>query len=80
MGYTTRDLDRIVRLKSWSKTKKINELLRIDCDMYTNMGIDSTKTEKQLAKKTSRKIYRLIKTLNPSMGSDLLKAMDQEYA
>jgi hypothetical protein len=48
--------------------------------MYTNMGIDSTKTEKQLAKKTSRKIYRLIKTLNPSMGSDLLKAMDQEYA
>ena len=79
MGYTTRDLDKIVGLKSWSKTKKIHELLRIDCDMYTNMGVDSTKTEKQLAKKTSRKIYRLIKTLNPSMGSDLLKAMDQEY-
>ena len=80
MGYTTRDLDKIVGLKSWSNRKKIHELLRIDCDMYTNMGIDSTKTEKQLAKKTSRKIYRLIKALNPSMGSDLLKAMDREYA
>ena len=48
MVYTTRDLDKIVGLKSWSSTKKIHELLRIDCDMYTNMGIDSTKTEKQL--------------------------------
>ncbi len=80
MGYTTRDLDRIVRLKSWSKTRKIHELLRIDCDMYANMGIDSTKTEKKIAQKTSKKIYKLIKDLNPVMGADLLKAMDQEYA
>jgi hypothetical protein len=48
--------------------------------MYANMGIDSTKTEKKIAQKTSKKIYKLIKDLNPVMGADLLKAMDQEYA
>ena len=80
MSYTTRDLEKIIQFKSWSNTKKIHELLRIDCDMYTNMGIDSSKTERQIAKRTSKKIYTLIKKLNPHMGSDLLKAMDEEYA
>ena len=41
---------------SVSDREKINRLLELDCNMYANLGSDSTKTEKQLAKKTSRKI------------------------
>jgi hypothetical protein len=45
--------------------------------MYTNLGVDSTKTEKEIAKKNSRKIYRLIKGIDYKIGNDFLVAMDR---
>ena len=52
MVYTENDIEKIVSFKTWSDKKKIDELCRIDCDMYCNLGIDSTKTEKLKVKNT----------------------------
>jgi len=72
MSYTIDDIDKIIDFKTWSAQDKIDELLRIDCKQYTNLGIDSTKTEVELTKRNSRKIYRLIKSVDKEMGQYLL--------
>ena len=51
MEYKYDDVDKIIEFKTWDNRKKINELFRIDTYMYTNMGIDSTKTERDNAKR-----------------------------
>tara|TARA_Y100000004_G_C8698787_1_gene320714 strand:+ start:20 stop:259 length:240 start_codon:yes stop_codon:yes gene_type:complete len=76
MDYTINDIDKILEFKTWSDRKKIDELLRIDCDMYTNLGIDSTKKEKSEVTKNSRRIYKAIKTIDQKMGQTFLLAMD----
>ena len=78
MVYKIDDIDKIYEFKSWKDRQKIDELLRIDCSMYTNLGIDSNKSEKETVKKNSRRIYNLIKKINPSMGKQFLGAMDDE--
>lgn len=57
--------------------EKIDKLLELDCDMYTNLGTDSTKTEKQEVKRMSKKIYRAIQDINEAIGKSLLQAMDK---
>ena len=57
--------------------QKIDKLLELDCNLYTNLGIDSTKTEKQEVKRMSRKIYKAIQTINEPVGKSLLQAMDK---
>ena len=76
MEYTLNDIEKIVDFKTWSDRKKIDELLRIDCKQYTNLGIDSTKSEREEVKRTSKKIYRLIKTVDKEFGSRLLHLVD----
>ena len=76
MEYTIEDIEKIESFKTWSDRKKVDELLRIDCDMYTNIGSDSTKTEKENVKRNSRKIYRVIKSIDDKVGKELLNAMD----
>jgi len=61
MDYTIKDIEKILEFKTWSDRRKIDELLRMDCDMYTNLGIDSTKKEKSEVTKNSRRIYKAIK-------------------
>ncbi len=78
MEYRINDIEKITEFKSWSERKKIDELLRIDCNMYTNLGTDSTKAERLQVKKNSRKIYRAIKNINQRMGEPLLVAMDKD--
>ena len=56
---------------------KIDKLLELDCNMYTNLGSDSTKTEKLEVKRMSRKIYKAIQTINEPVGKSLLQAMDK---
>ena len=51
MRYGFDDIDTIVELSSWTDKQKLDELLRIDCAMYTNLGINSTQAEKELIKK-----------------------------
>ncbi len=40
-------INKITRYKTWSVKRKVDALLEIDANMYTNLGIDSTKKEKQ---------------------------------
>ena len=41
-----------------SQKEKLDRLFEIDCVMYTNLGIDSTKSEREETKKRSRVINR----------------------
>ena len=70
-------VNKIVNYTSVSDKEKINRLLELDCNMYANLGIDSTKTEKLEVKKQSRTIYRAIKEIDAAMGRSLLEHMDK---
>jgi CRISPR/Cas system CSM-associated protein Csm2 small subunit len=77
MEYTVDDIEKIISFTSWNTRKKIDELLRIDCFMYTTLGLDSSSKERTTASKNSRKIYRAIKNLDYKIGNDFLIAMDR---
>ena len=57
--------------------EKIDKLLELDCNLYTNLGTDSTKAEKQEVKRMSKKIYRAIQTISEPIGKSLLQAIDK---
>ncbi len=56
--------------------ERIDSLLEMDANMYTNLGSDSTKGDKEEVKKNSRIIYRAIKDLDESTGKLLLQHQD----
>ena len=76
MIYTTEKIDQIYNYKSLSNNEKIDRLLEIDANQYTNCGIDSTKLEKQQVKKNSTYIYKTIKKIDEKIGVSLLKHQD----
>jgi len=77
LKYTIDDVEKIASYSTWSLKKKIDTLLHIDCIMYANLGIDSTKTERLETKKKSRLIYRAIKKLDENVGQSLLISVDK---
>lgn len=56
--------------------ERTDALLKLDCDMYTNLGIDSLKKEKQEVKKNSKHIYKQIKGIDEVSGNMLLDCLD----
>ena len=72
MEYTYEDVEKVISFSSWSDKKKIDELFRIDCYMYANLGIDSTQKERDEVEKKSRYIYRAIKKIDPQLGDKLI--------
>jgi len=71
--------EEILRIaEDYQKTvvERINKLLEMDATMYTNLGSDSTKSEKQEVKKNSRIIYRAIRDLDIETGKLLLQHQD----
>ena len=66
----------IAREFNLSIIERTDALLKIDCDMYTKLGIDSTKAEKQQVKATSKQIYKYIKGIDEVSGNLLLKSLD----
>tara|TARA_R110000803_G_scaffold49912_1_gene103771 strand:- start:194 stop:427 length:234 start_codon:yes stop_codon:yes gene_type:complete len=71
--------EEILRIASdYQKTalERIDQLLKEDANSYTNLGINSTKTEKEEVKKNSRAIYRAIKDLDEPTGKLLLQHQD----
>jgi len=76
MSYNVKDIEKIVGFKSWTIKKKVDSLLRIDADLYCNLGTDSSDTEKKQAIIKSRKIYNAIKKCNHELGSRLIQSMD----
>lgn len=73
MAYTIDDIDKILGYTSWKNKKKIDTLLEIDADLYTNLGKESSKTQIENVKKASRKIYKAIKTIDEYTGRLLLR-------
>jgi hypothetical protein len=72
-----RDLaEKIAKDFALSVKEKTDELLRIDCEQYTNLGTDSLKSEITKVKSDSKFIYRQIKTVDTDIGTMLLKALD----
>ena len=70
-------IDKILNYKTYSIKRKIDSLLEMDANLYCNLGIDSTKGERQEAKKSSKQIYIAIRTLDKDMGNKLLYHMDK---
>lgn len=56
--------------------ERTDALLKLDCDMYTNLGVDSLKKEKQEVKKNSKHIYKQIKGIDEVSGNMLLACLD----
>ena len=67
--------DFIDEVLSSSDTNK-EKLLEYDSKMYCYLGIDSTKKEKENAKKKSRAIYRAIAKFDPFLGKNFLWYLD----
>jgi len=53
----------------------IDALLHIDAQMYSNMGTDTTKAEKESVRRASAFIYRLIKGIDPEKGQRFILGM-----
>lgn len=70
-------IEEVLSNDSWDEKQKKDELYRIDCKMYTNLGIDSTKGERNEVKKKSRLIYKAIQKINHHEGTQLLQAIDK---
>ena len=56
--------------------ERTDALLKLDCDMYTNLGIDSLKKDKEQVKKNSKHIYKQIKGIDETSGNMLLSCLD----
>ena len=76
MTYTVKDIDKISGFKTWTDKQKIDELLRIDADLYCNMGSESTVQDKKEAKRQSKKIYKAIKDIDYLLGLSFLHVTD----
>ena len=74
---TRERIEKIVGYKTWPVQKKVDALLKIDCELYTNLGIDSTITERKDVKSISKLIYKSISNISPIDGY-LLKAWYEE--
>ena len=72
MEYKYEDVEKVLNFSSWNDKKKIDELFRIDCYMYTNLGIDSTEKERKDVERKSMYIYRAIKKIDPQLGDKFL--------
>jgi len=70
------DIKAIENNKSLSKLEKIDALLKADCAMYTNLGIDSTPEEREKVKEVSREVYRTIQKYDDESYSMLIDASD----
>ena len=57
--------------------QRTDALLKLDCDLYTNLGKDSTKEEKERVKELSRFIYTRVALLDEDSGKVLLEAFDK---
>jgi hypothetical protein len=69
---------KITGYKTWSVKRKVDSLLEIDANMYTNLGLDSTIIEKRNTKAISRKIYKAIALISPLDGYILEAHMNEK--
>lgn len=63
-----KEIRKIIGYKTWNQKRKVDALLRMDHEMYMNLGSDSSKKDVEQTKKNSRKIYRAITQISPKDG------------
>ena len=74
---TIRNLaEKIAKDFQLSVKDRTDSILELDAISYTNLGIDSTKTEKNKVKSDSKHLYKLIKGFNEQDGKLLLNHLD----
>jgi hypothetical protein len=74
---TIRNLaEKIAKDFQLSVKDRTDSILELDAISYTNLGIDSTKSEKNKVKSDSKYLYRLIKGFNEQDGKLLLNHLD----
>lgn len=66
-------IEKILGYKTYNDRKKVDALLEMDANLYTTLGMDSTKKERDEVKKASRKIYRAIAEINRLEGLQYLQ-------
>lgn len=59
-----------------SVKERTDAILELDAIQYTNLGTDSTKTEKKKVKSDSKHLYKLIKGFNEPDGNLLVNHLD----
>jgi len=74
---TIRNLaEKIAKDFQLSVKERTDSILELDAISYTNLGVDSTKAEKNKVKSDSKHLYRLIKGFNETDGKLLLNHID----
>lgn len=68
--------EKIVKDFELSVRDRVDAVLEIDAISYTNLGTDSTKTEKRKVKADSKYLYRLIKGIDEPTGNLLINHLD----
>jgi len=77
MRIVTTDLAKEIALDfNKSIQERVDALLKADCSNYTNLGIDSTESERLVVKGTSEDIYKLVNLIDEETGKLLLKTLD----
>lgn len=76
MDSLDKDIEKVLGYKTYSDKRKVDALLEMDAILYTNLGTDSTKKERQEVKKKSRKIYKAIAELDKLWGLRFLQYLD----
>lgn len=74
--YSKKQIDKILSCVCITDKKKIDRLLKMDSTQYTNLGINSTKAEKETVRKNSRYIYKTIKKIDNALGESFLRHQD----
>ena len=75
--YSDNLINKIFSYTSISTKDKVDKLLEIDANQYTNLGKDSTASEKTQVKKNSKYIYKTIKKIDNSLGVMFLQHIDK---
>lgn len=68
--------EKIAKDFALSIKERTDYLLELDANQYTNLGIDSSKTEKNKVKSDSKYIYKQIKNIDEPTGKLLINHLD----
>jgi|SaaInlV_120m_DNA_3_1039746.scaffolds.fasta_scaffold00136_16 hypothetical protein len=75
---TRKKANKIMLYSTYSDTKKIDRLLELDAIQYTNLGVESLRSERLEVRLNSKYIYRLIRNIDLKLGKLLLRDANTE--
>lgn len=69
------EIEKIVGYKTYSDKRKVDTMLEMDANLYCNLGMESSKAERELVNKKSLTLFRGIKKVDWQLGCALLLSM-----